>query len=96
MEPERRFYKASQQPISNVAIRTTLAEDLYVVVAGQDPDSGKAVVEVFLNPLVAWVWIGGVVVFLGTLLAMVPSRVEREMAEIRQQRDETVEEKHAL
>jgi cytochrome c biogenesis factor len=30
-----------------------------------------------------WVWIGGVVVFLGTLLALVPSRVEREMAEIR-------------
>ncbi len=96
VEPERRFYKASQQPISNVAIRTSLAEDLYVVVAGQDPESGKAVVEVFVNPLVAWVWIGGVVVLLGTLLALVPSRVEREMAEIRQARKDTVEEKHAL
>ena len=41
-------------------------------------------------PLVAWVWIGGVVVFLGTLLALVPSRVEREMAQIREGQEETV------
>jgi cytochrome c-type biogenesis protein CcmF len=56
---------------------------LYVVLAGLDQDTGKAAIEVFINPLVMWVWIGGVVVFLGTLLALVPSRVEREMAEIR-------------
>jgi cytochrome c-type biogenesis protein CcmF len=83
LKPERRFYKASQQPISHVAIRPTLAQDLYVVLAGQDPASGKAVIEVFINPLVQWVWLGGLVVFLGSLLALVPSRVEREMAEIR-------------
>ncbi len=96
MHPERRFYKASQQPISHVAIRTSLAEDLYVVLAGQDPESGKGIVEAYVNPLVAWVWIGGLVVFLGTLLALVPSRVEREMAEIRGLRDEAVEEKNVL
>jgi cytochrome c-type biogenesis protein CcmF len=83
MHPEKRFYKASQQPSSYVSIHPTLAEDLYVVLAGLDQDTGKAVIEVFVNPLVMWVWIGGVVVFLGTLLALVPSRVEREMAETR-------------
>ena len=41
-------------------------------------------------------WIGGLVVFLGTLLAMVPSRVEREMADIRRQREEIVEEDHVI
>jgi cytochrome c-type biogenesis protein CcmF len=96
MRPERRMFKASQQPISHVAIRPTLAEDLYVVLAGQDEDTGKAVVEVFVNPLVAWVWIGGVVMLLGTLLAMIPSRVEREMAEIKRPSEEAVEEKHAF
>jgi cytochrome c-type biogenesis protein CcmF len=96
LEPERRLYKASQEPISHVAIHSSLAEDLYVVVGGADPESGKAIVEAFVNPLVGWVWIGGVVVFLGTLLAMVPSRVEREMAEIRRQREEAVEEDHVF
>ncbi len=79
VEPERRFYKASQQPITHVALRSSLAEDLYTVLAGQDPESGKAVIQVFVNPLVAWVWLGGIVMLLGTLLVLVPSRVDREM-----------------
>jgi cytochrome c-type biogenesis protein CcmF len=96
LHPERRLFKASQQPISHVAIRPSLKEDLYVVLAGQDQDTGKAVVEVFVNPLVDWVWIGGFIVFLGTLLAMVPSRVEREMVEAKRPSEVAVEEKHAL
>jgi cytochrome c-type biogenesis protein CcmF len=90
VHPERRFYKASQQPTSYVSIHPTLAEDLYVVLAGLDQESGKAIIEVFVNPLVMWVWIGGVVVFLGTLLALVPSRIEREMAVIRPVQQEAV------
>ena len=91
MEPEQRFYTASQQATSHVAIRTSPREDLYVVLAGQDPDSKKAIVQVFINPLVMWVWVGGAVFLLGTLLALVPSRVEREMAEMRRQHEEAVE-----
>ena len=91
LHPEKRFYKASQQPTSYVAIHPTLSEDLYVVLAGLDQDTGKGIVEVFVNPLVMWVWIGGVVVFLGTLLALVPSRVEREMAEIRASQEVAVQ-----
>ncbi len=91
IEPERRFFKASQELTSQVAIRSTLAEDLYVVLAGHDPESHKAIIQVFVNPLVMWVWIGGIVVFLGTLLALVPSRVEREMAEIRAAQADAVE-----
>lgn len=96
IEPDRRFFKASQQPTSHVSIRSSLAEDLYAVLAGQDPETGKAIVEVFVNPLVAWVWIGGFVVFLGTLLAMVPSRVEREMAQMRQPQEVAVQADNVL
>jgi cytochrome c-type biogenesis protein CcmF len=96
MHPEKRFYKASQQPTSYVSIHPTLSEDLYVVLAGLDQDTGKAVIEVFINPLVMWVWIGGVVVFLGTLLALVPSRVEREMAEIRRAQEVAVQANDAI
>ncbi len=96
VKPERRFYKASQQPISHVAIHRTLASDVYVVLAGRDPGTGKAVIEVFINPLVVWVWIGGTVMVLGTLIALVPSRVEREMAQMRQAQAEALEERNAL
>src|SRR5579863_10213157 len=91
IDPERRLFKASQEMTSHVAIRTSLKEDLYVVLAGQDPETNKAIVQVFINPLVVWVWIGGIVVFLGTLLALIPSRVEREMAQVRQGPEEAVE-----
>jgi cytochrome c-type biogenesis protein CcmF len=96
VRPQRRFYKASQQPISHVSIRRTIREDLYVVLAGQDPATGKAVVEVFVNPLVVWVWIGGFIFVLGTLIALIPSRVEREMAQIRQSQAEALEERSAF
>ncbi len=84
LKPDRRFFKASQQPTSHVAIHSAFSEDLYTVLSGQDPGTNKAIVEVFVNPLVRWVWLGGFVLFFGTLLAMVPSRAERQMAEIRQ------------
>jgi cytochrome c-type biogenesis protein CcmF len=90
VDPERRLFKASQEMTSRVAIRSSLAEDLYVVLAGEDPESHKAIVQVFVNPLVGWVWIGGVVLFLGTLLALIPSRVEREMAQVHQATEATV------
>jgi len=93
VHPERRLYKASQQPTSHVAIKPSLAEDLYVVLDGIDPDSNKAIIEVFVNPLVDWVWIGMTVLLFGSLLAMVPSRVEKELAEIRKTKEELVEEK---
>jgi cytochrome c-type biogenesis protein CcmF len=74
LRPERRLYKASQQPTTEVAIRPRLKEDIYLVFAGMAEDSGRAVIQVYLNPLVMWVWIGGTVMVLGTLVALIPSR----------------------
>jgi cytochrome c-type biogenesis protein CcmF len=60
-----------------VAIYSTLREDLYVVYAGQSPSGSKLpVMHVYLNPLVKWIWFGGVVVVFGTMVALLPSRRE--------------------
>jgi cytochrome c-type biogenesis protein CcmF len=72
--PERRFYTASGQPTTEVAIWSTIKEDLYVVFAGPAADGKKAILQVYLNPLVAWVWIGGIILGLGTLIAMLPNK----------------------
>jgi len=71
--PEKRFYYASEQTTSEVAIHSTLREDLYFVLAGIE-DYANAVVHIYRNPLVAWLWIGGVVMVLGTLLCLLPLR----------------------
>ncbi len=73
LAPEKRFYTASQQPSTIVANHSTLAWDLYVIYAGKNPDTGQPIIKVFLNPLVAWIWIGvGIIVF-GTGVALVPN-----------------------
>lgn len=73
LAPEKRFYNASQQVSTMVANHSTLAWDLYVIYAGQNPDTNRPIIKVFLNPLVAWIWIGVLIVVAGTLVALVPS-----------------------
>src|SRR5215510_2815093 len=74
--PERRVYKAGQepQPTSEVAIYSTTRNDVYVVFAGATPDGKKAIIQVFYNPLTMWVWIGGIVLVIGTLIALLPNK----------------------
>ncbi|MGA2481764.1 MAG: heme lyase CcmF/NrfE family subunit [Candidatus Acidiferrales bacterium] len=72
--PERRFFQSNEQSGTMVAIYSTLREDLYVVYAGRSPDTNVPVIHAYLNPLVKWIWFGGLVVVMGTLLALVPNR----------------------
>ena len=73
MYPERRFYKASQQPATMVANRSTMKEDLYLVYEGENLDTGKPIIKVHLNPLVMWIWVGVWIIIAGTIVAMVPN-----------------------
>jgi cytochrome c-type biogenesis protein CcmF len=73
--PEKRQFQGNEQAAGTmVAIYSTLREDLYVVYAGMDPEANVPVVHAFLNPLVKWIWLGGVWVVMGTLLALMPNR----------------------
>jgi cytochrome c-type biogenesis protein CcmF len=72
--PERRFFPANQESGTMVAIYSTLREDLYVVYAGRSPDNEVPVIHTYLNPLVKWIWLGGVVVVLGTFVTLLPNR----------------------
>ncbi len=72
--PERRFFQSNEQSGTMVAIYSTLREDLYVVYAGESPETQRPVIHAFLNPLVKWIWFGGVVVVLGTIVTLLPNR----------------------
>ncbi len=72
--PERRHFPADQESGTMVAIYSTLKEDLYVVYAGMNPQNNLPTLHVFINPLVKWVWWGGMVVVMGTIVGLVPNR----------------------
>ena len=73
MTPEKRFYMASGQPQTMVAIHSVPEWDLYVVYEGTNPDTSQPIIKAFLNPLVGWIWAGLVVIVFGTFVALVPS-----------------------
>ncbi len=73
MAPERRFYFASQTNSTVVALHSTALSDLYVIFEGRNPDTDRPTIKVFLNPLISWIWIGVLIVVIGTLFALVPS-----------------------
>jgi len=79
LTPERRFYKASQQTSTIPAMRTTVAEDLYVVYEGQNQDTGRPVIKVHVNPLVMWIWVGVWIMLVGTVLALIPNAVPMQV-----------------
>ena len=71
--PERRYYKANDTATTEVALRSGLNEDLYLVFSGIE-DNSKLVFHAYLNPLVSWVWIGGIIFVLGTVICLIPSK----------------------
>src|SRR5438046_4558247 len=71
--PEKRRFETTTENGTMVAIYSTLKEDLYVVYAGNSPETELPVVHAYLNPLVKWIWLGGAVVVFGTLVARVPN-----------------------
>ncbi|HEV8120043.1 MAG TPA: heme lyase CcmF/NrfE family subunit [Candidatus Polarisedimenticolia bacterium] len=78
--PGQNFYKAGQDPSSEVDIRSTPREDLYLIMSGFDPQQGRVTVKAYLNPLLAWIWIGGGTLLVGSWLAMLPDLRERRRA----------------
>ena len=76
MYPAKWFYRSRpQEPTTEVAIRRSLAEDLYIVMAGFELGEQSASVEVHVNELVNWIWIGFGLMALGTGIALLPERV---------------------
>jgi len=72
LTPQKNYHYALENPwVTEVAIRSTLKEDLYVILASLEED-GLAAFQVVINPLVSWIWIGGGVLLVGTAIAAWP------------------------
>ena len=75
MYPQRHFHPGPEaQPTTEVAIWSELRHDLYLVLAAWDFDNQSATFKAYINPLVKWIWIGGFVLLLGTVICMWPDR----------------------
>ncbi len=73
LKPEKRFYKKPEQPTTEVAIRSTLGSDLYLVLGSYDNESRMATILAYLNPLIGFLYWGGLVLTLGTVVVIWPA-----------------------
>ncbi|MGE5176611.1 MAG: heme lyase CcmF/NrfE family subunit, partial [Hyphomicrobiales bacterium] len=78
VHPAKAMYFKSQQPMTEVALRTTPGADLYMILGGVNED-GTASIQAYINPLVSFIWAGGLVMLFGTLISLADRmRLKRE------------------
>jgi cytochrome c-type biogenesis protein CcmF len=87
--PRRDYYYESQQPMTIPGVRSTWEDDLYVLLVDWQPVSTEgATFKVFHNPLVNWLWIGGLVFIIGSLVAAWPTPDTEPAVVVREKRGE--------
>ena len=69
LKPEKRLYPVTNIITTEAAIHTNLVRDLYIVLGNGNSNDGW-VVRFYINPLVIWIWIGVVFMFVGGILSI--------------------------
>jgi cytochrome c-type biogenesis protein CcmF len=73
LNPALKFFPTQQSPIGRAVHQSSLSEDIYVILSGfSDLERNHATLKVLVRPLVIWMWIGGFVIALGTLICIAP------------------------
>jgi cytochrome c-type biogenesis protein CcmF len=73
--PRSDYYYEAQQSMTIPGVRSTMEDDLYVLLVDWEAISTSGVTfKLYHNPLVNWLWLGGIVLFLATLVAAWPDR----------------------
>ena len=79
MRPEKRLYLATGMPMTQVALRPGFFRDLYVAM-GEDLGDGSWAMRLQYKPMVRWLWLGGLLMAAGGLLAVADKRYRRAKA----------------
>jgi cytochrome c-type biogenesis protein CcmF len=74
LDPRLNFYQTSDQPIATPAVRSRWSGDLYLNLMAVERDGSTATIRMIVEPLVPWIWAGGVIIVLGALITIAPAR----------------------
>jgi cytochrome c-type biogenesis protein CcmF len=81
LNPRRDFFIVQEQPVTVPGVYSTPGADVYTLLVGWDSgDHQTATFKIYVNSLINWVWIGGLALILGTLIAAWPSKDDRRQA----------------
>ncbi|MEE8394194.1 MAG: cytochrome c-type biogenesis CcmF C-terminal domain-containing protein [Rhodospirillales bacterium] len=74
LHPEKRVYPVRSMPTTEAAIHSMFLGDLYAVVGDPEGSQGGYVTRLYFNPLIAWMWAGGLIMVAGGLLSLTDRR----------------------
>ena len=72
LDPRMNYYKLSDQPVATPAVRSRADGDLYVNLMAFEQDGSSATLRVLVEPLVTWIWLGGMIVAMGAIVSLWP------------------------
>ena len=77
--PAKTIYKGRGQPVPTPSVKTGITKDIYLTIADPVPSSDTSTVRltVAVKPMVFWLWAGGLLMALGTVLAAFPGKRRR-------------------
>ena len=65
LKPHKNFYNNAIEGVtSEVAIHSNFVEDLYVVLEGFDTEKNLIFLRAYINPLIIWLWLGGLLIMI--------------------------------
>lgn len=70
LRPRRDYFVVQEQPVTVPGVYSTFGADVYLLLVGWENISYDATTfKLYINPLINWLWAGGVVLILGTIIA---------------------------
>jgi cytochrome c-type biogenesis protein CcmF len=70
MEPRMNYYHVSDQPVPTPDVRSSFRGDLYVNLMAFESSGANATVKVIVEPLVPWIWLGGLIIVIGAIIGL--------------------------
>jgi cytochrome c-type biogenesis protein CcmF len=82
IDPHMNYYDGRGEPVPTPSVRSRATHDLYANLMAFQRDGSSATVHVWIQPFVAWIWIGGTIMALGALIALLPA-MKRAVRKVR-------------
>jgi cytochrome c-type biogenesis protein CcmF len=64
------YYHVSDQPVPTPDVRSSVRGDLYVNLMAFETSGANATVKVIVEPLVPWIWLGGLIIVIGAVIGL--------------------------
>ena len=78
LNPRRDYFTVQQQPVTVPGVYSTPGKDVYVLLVGWDDSGQSATFKIYVNSFINWVWLGGLMMIVGTIIAAWNNPGQRE------------------